>query len=172
MVVGVAHAAVHPGVRWVETGCAALPAFLPFCQLLPQNSHPPPTHRMLLINTLTHGATCTRRLSPAPTPSPHAPTPPHSASLPRPSCFRFPRGSGVGIDLAAEGITPDFKGVPLEVRWWCGCCSGMCRGVSWRVAEPSGRGSGGALGPGVRPGKQCEQCSRCLCQQLGDCQLT
>lgn len=32
----------------------------------------------------------------------------------RPSCFRFPRGNGVGVDLAAEGIK-DMKGVPLEV---------------------------------------------------------
>lgn len=31
------------------------------------------------------------------------------------SCFRYPRGNGVGIDLAAEGIGPDLKGVPLEV---------------------------------------------------------
>lgn len=33
----------------------------------------------------------------------------------RPSCFRFPRGNGIGIDLAAEGISKDMKGVPLEV---------------------------------------------------------
>lgn len=33
----------------------------------------------------------------------------------RPSCFRFPRGNGVGIDLAAEGISDDLKGTPLEV---------------------------------------------------------
>ena len=33
----------------------------------------------------------------------------------RPSCFRFPRGNGLGIDLAAEGITEDLKGTPLEV---------------------------------------------------------
>ncbi|PSC74684.1 1-deoxy-D-xylulose 5-phosphate synthase [Micractinium conductrix] len=33
----------------------------------------------------------------------------------RPSCFRFPRGSGLGIDLAAEGITPDLKGTPLPI---------------------------------------------------------
>ncbi|GBF98923.1 1-deoxy-D-xylulose 5-phosphate synthase [Raphidocelis subcapitata] len=32
-----------------------------------------------------------------------------------PSCFRFPRGNGIGIDLAAEGITADLKGHPLEV---------------------------------------------------------
>jgi deoxyxylulose-5-phosphate synthase len=32
----------------------------------------------------------------------------------RPSCFRFPRGNGIGIDLAAEGIV-DMKGRPLEV---------------------------------------------------------
>lgn len=35
----------------------------------------------------------------------------------RPSCFRFPRGNGVGVDLAAAGIK-DMKGVPLEVRQW------------------------------------------------------
>jgi 1-deoxy-D-xylulose-5-phosphate synthase len=33
----------------------------------------------------------------------------------RPSCFRFPRGNGIGIDLAAEGITDDLKGTPLEI---------------------------------------------------------
>lgn len=33
----------------------------------------------------------------------------------RPSCFRFPRGSGMGVDLASEGITPDLKGTPLPV---------------------------------------------------------
>lgn len=33
----------------------------------------------------------------------------------RPSCFRFPRGNGIGIDLAAEGITEDLKGTPLEI---------------------------------------------------------
>ncbi|GAB4813647.1 hypothetical protein N2152v2_000693 [Parachlorella kessleri] len=33
----------------------------------------------------------------------------------RPSCFRFPRGNGVGVDLTAEGITADLKGTPMEV---------------------------------------------------------
>jgi 1-deoxy-D-xylulose-5-phosphate synthase len=33
----------------------------------------------------------------------------------RPSCFRFPRGNGVGVDLAAAGIGADMKGQPLEV---------------------------------------------------------
>jgi 1-deoxy-D-xylulose-5-phosphate synthase len=33
----------------------------------------------------------------------------------RPSCFRFPRGNGIGINLSAEGITEDLKGIPLEV---------------------------------------------------------
>ncbi|KIZ07465.1 1-deoxy-D-xylulose-5-phosphate synthase [Monoraphidium neglectum] len=32
-----------------------------------------------------------------------------------PSCFRFPRGNGLGVDLATEGIGPDLKGRPLEV---------------------------------------------------------
>ncbi len=32
-----------------------------------------------------------------------------------PSCFRFPRGNGLGLDLAAHGITKDLKGTPLEV---------------------------------------------------------
>lgn len=34
----------------------------------------------------------------------------------RPSCFRFPRGNGVGIDLSKEGISQDLKGTPMEVR--------------------------------------------------------
>eukprot|EP00775_Hariotina_reticulata_P009948 gene9948-10103_t len=33
----------------------------------------------------------------------------------RPSCFRFPRGNGIGVDLAAAGIGKDLKGAPLEV---------------------------------------------------------
>ncbi|MEW5314267.1 MAG: hypothetical protein WDW38_005778 [Sanguina aurantia] len=32
-----------------------------------------------------------------------------------PSCFRFPRGNGLGLDLSLHGITKDFKGTPLEV---------------------------------------------------------
>ncbi len=31
-----------------------------------------------------------------------------------PICFRFPRGNGIGVDLAAAGIT-GFKGTPIEV---------------------------------------------------------
>ena len=31
-----------------------------------------------------------------------------------PICFRFPRGNGSGLDLAAEGII-GFKGIPMEV---------------------------------------------------------
>lgn len=33
----------------------------------------------------------------------------------KPSCFRYPRGNGIGVDLAAEGIGKDLKGTPLEV---------------------------------------------------------
>lgn len=33
----------------------------------------------------------------------------------RPSCFRFPRGNGLGLDLAAHGVGKDFKGTPLEI---------------------------------------------------------
>ena len=33
----------------------------------------------------------------------------------RPSCFRFPRGNGIGVDLAAYGVTPNLKGTPWEV---------------------------------------------------------
>lgn len=33
----------------------------------------------------------------------------------KPSCIRFPRGNGIGVDLAAEGITADLKGTPMEV---------------------------------------------------------
>ncbi|KXZ53802.1 hypothetical protein GPECTOR_6g720 [Gonium pectorale] len=31
-----------------------------------------------------------------------------------PSCFRFPRGNGLGLDLAQYGITKDLKGTLLE----------------------------------------------------------
>lgn len=40
----------------------------------------------------------------------------------RPSCFRFPRGTGVGLDLASEGIAPDLKGTPLPVSSWGHAC--------------------------------------------------
>jgi 1-deoxy-D-xylulose-5-phosphate synthase len=33
----------------------------------------------------------------------------------RPSCFRFPRGNGLGVDLAAAGIGADMKGTPMEI---------------------------------------------------------
>lgn len=33
----------------------------------------------------------------------------------RPSVFRFPRGNGLGVDLKAEGVSDDLKGVALEV---------------------------------------------------------
>ena len=33
----------------------------------------------------------------------------------RPSCFRFPRGNGIGVDLAAYGVAPNLKGTPWEV---------------------------------------------------------
>ena len=32
-----------------------------------------------------------------------------------PICFRFPRGNGTGLDLAAEGII-GYKGQPMQVR--------------------------------------------------------
>ena len=31
------------------------------------------------------------------------------------SCLRYPRGNGIGVDLATEGIGPDLKGTPLSV---------------------------------------------------------
>lgn len=33
----------------------------------------------------------------------------------RPSCFRFPRGNGIGIDMASQGVLSNFKGTPWEV---------------------------------------------------------
>ena len=30
----------------------------------------------------------------------------------RPSCFRFPRGNGLGVDLAEYGVAPNLKGTP------------------------------------------------------------
>jgi 1-deoxy-D-xylulose-5-phosphate synthase len=33
----------------------------------------------------------------------------------RPSAFRFPRGTGVGVDLAAAGVAPNLKGTAWEV---------------------------------------------------------
>lgn len=32
-----------------------------------------------------------------------------------PSCFRFPRGNGIGVDLAEFGVAPNFKGTPWEI---------------------------------------------------------
>jgi 1-deoxy-D-xylulose-5-phosphate synthase len=46
----------------------------------------------------------------------------------RPSCFRFPRGNGIGVDLAAEGIGKDMKGVPMEV-------SVMDAALAWDAAD-------------------------------------
>ena len=41
----------------------------------------------------------------------------------RPSCFRFPRGNGIGVDLAAYGVAPNLKGTAWEVglalAWRC-----------------------------------------------------
>ncbi|KAK9796686.1 hypothetical protein WJX73_009993 [Symbiochloris irregularis] len=33
----------------------------------------------------------------------------------RPSCFRFPRGNGLGVDLQQYGVAPNFKGTAWEV---------------------------------------------------------
>ena len=33
----------------------------------------------------------------------------------RPSCFRFPRGNGLGVDLASYGVGVDLKGKPWEL---------------------------------------------------------
>ena len=33
----------------------------------------------------------------------------------RPSCLRFPRGVGLGVDMAAAGVGPNCKGTPWEV---------------------------------------------------------
>ena len=33
----------------------------------------------------------------------------------RPSAFRFPRGNGIGVDMADAGVLSDYKGTPLEV---------------------------------------------------------
>eukprot|EP00955_Chlamydomonas_euryale_P110680 366013-Chlamydomonas_euryale.AAC.15 len=39
-----------------------------------------------------------------------------------PSCLRFPRGTGVGVDLAAAGIGADLKVGPGAVGvTWAGC---------------------------------------------------
>lgn len=36
----------------------------------------------------------------------------------QPSCFRFPRGNGLGVDLAQYGVAKNHKGTPWEVRPW------------------------------------------------------
>ena len=33
----------------------------------------------------------------------------------QPSCFRFPRGNGIGVDFAAYGVSEKLKGTPWEV---------------------------------------------------------
>lgn len=33
----------------------------------------------------------------------------------RPSCFRFPRGNGLGVDLAEYDVGSDLKGTPWEI---------------------------------------------------------
>ena len=34
----------------------------------------------------------------------------------KPSCLRFPRGNGLGVDLSAYNVGPDHKGQPWEVK--------------------------------------------------------
>ena len=34
----------------------------------------------------------------------------------QPSCFRFPRGNGIGVDFKEYGVAPNHKGTPWEVR--------------------------------------------------------
>ncbi len=59
----------------------------------------------------------------------------------RPSCFRFPRGNGQGLDLSAHGITKDLKGTPLEVG------AGAGAALSWRCVHVACRcSSAGAAG--------------------------
>ena len=61
----------------------------------------------------------------------------------RPSCFRFPRGNGLGVDLAALGVGKDFKGTAWEVslRMFCAWSGHLmqrvvkdCRGTAWEVS--------------------------------------
>lgn len=33
----------------------------------------------------------------------------------QPSCFRFPRGNGLGVDFSEYGVAKNFKGTPWEV---------------------------------------------------------
>ena len=43
----------------------------------------------------------------------------------RPSCFRFPRGNGLGVDLAELGVGKDFKGQAWEVSAAWTLCSAL-----------------------------------------------
>ena len=37
----------------------------------------------------------------------------------QPSCFRFPRGNGLGVDFAEYGVAKNHKGTPWEVGQFC-----------------------------------------------------
>lgn len=79
---------------------------------------------------------------------------------------RWHRPGSRGHHPGLQGRAPGGALVVWVLLWHVPrCFLGGGRGVGARVRR-------GALGPGARPGKQCEQCSRCLCQQLGDCHLT
>ena len=45
----------------------------------------------------------------------------------QPSCFRFPRGNGIGADFGQNGVAKNHKGTPWEVS---------ARAVSRRTAAP------------------------------------
>jgi hypothetical protein len=53
---------------------------------------------------------------------------------------RYPRGNGIGVDLAAEGIGKDLKGTPLEVGYVMRAEQAfvLCfQRAEWRQCHPS-----------------------------------
>ena len=47
----------------------------------------------------------------------------------QPSCFRFPRGNGIGADFSQNGVAKNHKGTPWEVSAGCLLPDG-CRGLT------------------------------------------
>lgn len=58
----------------------------------------------------------------------------------QPSCFRFPRGNGIGVDFAAYGVSEKLKGTPWEVCSPCICWSSpsstmCCKEAFWQCCQ-------------------------------------
>ena len=51
----------------------------------------------------------------------------------QPSCFRFPRGNGIGADFAQNGVAKNHKGTPWEVSARALSCRSAASGWPQRM---------------------------------------